>query len=80
MNSNCNQAAVVVNRLPSNNPNIYRCQFFAVPSTLAFMEKPIVIYGGPQKSYYENGFNEWLEKTCKFRITYKDGLVFMFQK
>lgn len=98
MNSNCNQAAVVVNRLPSSNPNMCRCQFLAVPSTLAFMEKPVVIaestlgiegcfmeligfiYGGVQKKYYEDGFNEWLDKTCGFRITYKDGLVFMFEK
>lgn len=43
MNSNCNQAAIVVERTESSNPNIIRCRFIAVPSTLAFMENPIVI-------------------------------------
>ena len=43
MNSNCNQAAIVVERTESSNPNINRCRFIAVPSTLAFMENPIVI-------------------------------------
>lgn len=98
MNSNCNQAAVVVNRTDGSNPNICRCQFLAVPSTLAFMEKPVVIaesilgiqgcfmellkniYRGPQKTYYEDNFNDWLFKTCGFRIIYKDGLVFMLEK
>lgn len=43
MNSNCNQAAIVVERTESSNPNINRCRFIAVSSTLAFMENPIVI-------------------------------------
>lgn len=43
MNSNCNQAAIVVEKTESSNPNINRCRFIAVPSTLAFMENPIVI-------------------------------------
>lgn len=43
MNSNCNQAAIVVERTESSNSNINRCRFIAVPSTLAFMENPIVI-------------------------------------
>ena len=43
MDGNCDKAAIVVNRIESSNPNINRCQFVAVPSTLAFMEKPVVI-------------------------------------
>lgn len=100
MNSNCNQAAIVVERAESSNPNINRCRFIAVPSTLAFMENPIVIaesvFGitgcfiellnsiksgmGAKKKYFEDGFNDWLEEIYKFRITYKDGLVFMLEK
>lgn len=98
MNSNCNKAAIVVKRMESSNPNIHRCQFIAVPSTLAFMEVPVVIAesvlgiegcfiemlndikGCVQKTYYEDGFNEWLKKEYGFEITYKDGLVFMLEK
>ena len=100
MNSNCNQAAIVVERTESSNPNINRCRFIAVPSTLAFMENPIVIAEsvswitgcfmellddikprrGTEKTYFDDGFNDWLEEMYKFRITYKDGLVFMLEK
>ena len=101
MESNCKQAAIVVQRFESSNPNINRCQFLAVTSTLAFGEKPIVIAESSfgiagcfeemlqsirdieplrRKSYWDDGFNEWLEETYKFRITYKDGLVFMFER
>lgn len=98
MNGNCNKAAIVVNRVNSKNPNINRCQFLVVPSTLAFMESPVVIAESVfgidgcfieflsslkpcrQKSYYEDGFNEWLLETFEFEITYRDGLVFMLEK
>ncbi len=98
MNSSCNKAAIVVKRTNSSNPNINRCQFLAVPSTLAYMENPVVIAESTlgidgcfiellgfikncgQKTYYEDGFNEWLMKTYGFEITYKDGLVFMLEK
>lgn len=98
MNSNCNKAAIVVNRMESSNPNINRCQFIAVPSTLAFMKAPVVIAesvlgiegcfiemlndikGCIQKTYYEDGFNEWMKETYGFEITYRDGLVFMLEK
>ena len=43
MNSNCNQAAIVVEEPNSNNPNICRCRFLAVRSPFAFMEGPLVI-------------------------------------
>jgi hypothetical protein len=46
-----------------------------------FIELVEFIKGGiVQKTYYEDGFNEWLMETMNFRITYKDGLVFMFEK
>ena len=98
MNSNNSQAAIVVERSDSSNPNIARCKFLAVLSTLAFGEQPVVIAESisgvdgcfkeflssikaiPQKSYFDYGFGEWLEKEYKFRISYKDGLVFMFTK
>lgn len=38
------------------------------------------IIGGTQKTYFEDGFNDWLEENYRFRITYKDGLVFMLEK
>lgn len=98
MNSNNSQAAIVVERSDSSNPNITRCKFWAVLSTLAFGEQPLVIAEStfgvdgcfrellssikaiPQKSYFDYGFEEWLEKEYKFRISYKDGLVFMLAK
>lgn len=100
MNSNCMKAAIVVNRTESKtNPNINRCRFLAVPSTLAFMKEPVIIAESilgiegcfmelldfikpckQRKTYYEDGFNEWLMKTYGFEITYKDGLVFMLEK
>lgn len=100
MNSNCDKAAIVVQRTESKtNPYVNRCQFLVVPSTLAFMEKPVIIAESnvlgiegcfmellefikpcKQKTYHEDGFNEWLEKTYGFKITYKGGLVFMLEK
>lgn len=101
MNSNCNKAAIVVERTESKtNPNINRCQFLTVPSSLAFMEKPVIIAESnilgiegcfmelldfikpckQRKTYYEDGFNDWLMEIYGFNITYKDGLVFMLEK
>ena len=98
MNSSCNKAALVVVRTKSSNPNINRCKFLVVPSTLAYMGKPVVIAESilgiegcfiellgfikpcAQKTYYEDGFNEWLIKNYGFEITYEDGLVFMLEK
>lgn len=102
MNSNCNKAAIVVQRSESSNPNISRCQFLTVPSTLVYMENPIVIAESTlgidgcfrelldflnngyepleKKSYYDDGFNEWLNNIYGFEITYKDGLVFMLER
>lgn len=100
MNGNCNQAAIVVERLKSNISNINKCRFLTVPSTLAFMEEPLVIAESElgmtgcfiefldaikptkenRKTYFEYGFNDWLEETYKFRITYNDGLVCMLER
>lgn len=91
---NCKNAAIVVKRFDSSsNPNINRCQFWAVvpPLTLVIAESVMGINGcfsellgnikpGVQKTYYEDGFNDWLEKTYNFRITYKDGLVFVLER
>ena len=33
-----------------------------------------------QVSYYDDGFSSWLYDTYHFRITYRDGLVFMFER
>lgn len=98
MNGNCNKAAIVVQRYESSNPNISKCRFWTVPSSLGFMEGPMVIAESTfgiegcfiellesikscvQKTYHENGFNEWLKKEYQFEITYKDGLVFLLEK
>ena len=46
-----------------------------------FIELIGFIKGGiVQKTYYEDGFNEWLKETCGFEITYKDGFVFMLER
>ncbi|MCC2253589.1 hypothetical protein LKD70_03910 [Ruminococcus sp. CLA-AA-H200] len=33
-----------------------------------------------QKTYFEDGFTEWLKREYGFEITYKDGLVFILEK
>lgn len=39
------------------------------------------IKGGiQQKTYYEDGFKEWLSETLGFAITYYDGMVFIIEK
>lgn len=38
------------------------------------------IYGNiPQKNYFEDGFKDWLRKTCHMNITWNDGLVIMVE-
>ena len=34
----------------------------------------------PQKTYWEEGFSDWLNKEYGFRITYNDGFVIMLEK
>lgn len=76
MNSSCKKAAIVVERTESKiNPNINRCQFLALPSTLAFMEKPVIIAESNVLGI-EGCFMELLDfiKLCKQRKTYyEDG-------
>lgn len=97
MNGYSTKTAIVVNRQDSKNPNIARCQFLAVPGSVAsgtpvviaesvwgvegcFMELLENIKLCPQKTYYENGFDDWLKETFGFEITYKDGFVFMLER
>lgn len=75
MNSNCNKAAIVVDRTESKtNPNINRFQFLAVPSTLGFMEKPVVIAESNVLGI-EGCFMELLEfiKPCRQKTYYEEG-------
>ena len=76
MNSNCTKAAIVVERTENKtNPNINRCRFLAVSSTLAFMEKPVIIAESNVLGI-EGCFMELLDfiKSCKQRKTnYEDG-------
>lgn len=73
MNGNCKNAAVVVERPESTNPNICKCRFIAVPGSLAFMEKPIVLAESP--SGMVGCFMEFLDniKHCKQVSYYDDG-------
>ena len=45
-----------------------------------FIELLKNIKPGVQKTYNENGFNEWMYEKYGFRITYKDGFVIMLEK
>ncbi len=46
--------------------------FYELLSFLKFSEQ--------QKNYFDDDFNNWLEKNYNFKIIYKDGLVFMLGK
>lgn len=59
MFSNCNKAAVVIKHVESSNPNINRIQFWAVPSTVAFMEGPVII--AESKLGVQGAFTEFLD-------------------
>lgn len=76
MQSNCTKAAIVVERVESKtNPNINRHRFLTVPSTLDFMEKPIVIAESNVLGI-EGCFMELLNfiKSCKdSKAYYEDG-------
>ena len=99
MSSNCNKVAVVIKHVESSNPNVIRIQFWAVPSTVAFMEGAVIISESksgiqgafaefldsinpvnPSLDYFNDNFNDRLKKHYKFRITYNDGFVMMFEK
>ena len=36
-------------------------------------------YNGKQIDYWEDGFCDWIYKEFQYRITYKDGIVFMLE-
>lgn len=75
MNGNCKKVAFVVERTESKvNPNIVKCQFLAVPSTLAFMENPVIIAESNVLGI-EGCFMELLEfiKPCRQKTFYEDG-------
>ncbi len=73
MNSSCNKAAIVIKRTNSSNPNINRCQFLTVPSTLVYMENPVVI--AESTLGIEGCFMELLGfiKKCRQKTYYEDG-------
>lgn len=45
-----------------------------------FIELFGFLKGGRQKTYYEDGFEEWVKNTYGFKIVYKDGFVFLLEK
>lgn len=99
LNGNSRKAAIVIERTDSSNPNIQRCRFWAVPSSLAY-HSPVVIAESTfgisgcfiemlgfikpeicaQKTFFEDGFNDWLKRTFHFSISHNDGLVLMLEK
>ena len=93
---NTRQAIVIKRTGSSSNPNLNPCQFVAKLSKReselviaqdsalgmegCFIEFFDAIGGGVQKTMYEQGFSEWVYKTFKFKITYNDGLVMIFER
>lgn len=45
-----------------------------------FIEFLGAIKPGPQVTYYEEGFNDWVKKNFGFEITFDNGLVLMLEK
>ena len=39
-----------------------------------------ILGGIHQKTYFEDGFKEWLSETLGFAITYYDGMVFIIER
>ncbi|WP_191343944.1 hypothetical protein [Anaerotignum lactatifermentans] len=90
------RAAIVAVRNESSNPNIQRCQFFAViglgmskPVVIAesvwgvegcFMELLNHINDTEQVHFHDDKFGSWLENTFKLKIDYWDGFVFVIKK
>ena len=75
INGHCDRAAIVVNRTNSNNPNINRCQFLVVPSSLAYMQNPVVI--AESVLGVEGCFYELLDfiKPCSQKTYFEDGFI-----
>ena len=86
MNGSCDEAAIVAQKCVSTNPNINKVQFMAVPSSVSYgtpvaeLLQNIHPEISQEKSYFDDGFNDWLERNYHFRITYKDGFVFLFSR
>jgi hypothetical protein len=87
-----NQGAIVVERNDSTNPCISRTRFIAcvaygAPIVIAESTQGIqgcwmeyfksIGYEGKQTEYYHDNFHDWIYKEFQYKITYKDGLVFM---
>lgn len=89
-------AIVIKRSKSTVNPNINRTQFYScntygTPIVIAesetfgiegcFIELIEFIKGGiRQKTWFEDGFKEWLEETTGLIITYNDGLVIMLER
>lgn len=72
MNSNCKKVAIVVQRMESSNPNISRCQFIAVPTSIS-SRAPVVI--AESLLGIEGCFIEMLSdiKDCLQKSYHEDG-------
>ena len=90
---NSGKQAVLIERGTGQNNS---CQFKAVvfkgeePRVIAsgrnlgaeecFIELFDALGAGRQVTMFEQGFNEWVYKTFKFRITYNDGMIMIFER
>lgn len=90
-----NTSAVVIKRCESKNPNIHRvqlltCNAIGVPVIIADSIDGLTgcLYELCQninpvhtvKTYYENGFADWLYENYNLCLSYNDGLVLMFKR
>ena len=89
-----NRACIVVNRNSSGRTQflvVPGCLNTGDPVVVAedaslgvegcWMEFIRSILGGiHQKTYFEDGFKEWLSETLGFAITYYDGMVFIIER
>ena len=84
--------AIVVECSDSTNPCISRTRFIAcvvygTPIVIAESTQGIegcwieyfksIRYEGKQIGYWDDNFHDWIFKEFGYKITYKDGLVFM---
>lgn len=84
--------AIVVERSDSTNPNLVRTRFkvcvvYGTPIVIAESTQGIagcwieyfksIRYEGRQIDFWDDGFNDWINKEFGYKITYKDGMVFM---
>lgn len=84
--------AIVVERSNSTNSNLIRTRFkacvvYGTPIVIAESTEGIsgcwmeyfksIGYKGKQIDYFDGGFKDWICKEFDYKITYKDGMVFM---